>query len=173
MNRREYRGDTRCIVGHLLVSLLVLPLALSAALAQQGSLQGRITIAGTAASLIEARVHLPRTNIGAIANADGRHAYGSIAPGTMTVRVIRVGYLEQQKVVDVVAGEITTLDFALTRSALNRDPIVITATGDQRKIKLGPSVSSIEAATRVEETPISCFRTWTSVSWRFPKVSSS
>jgi TonB-linked SusC/RagA family outer membrane protein len=130
-------------------------LAASAGLAhaQQGSITGRVTAQG-GEPLPESRVVLVGTSLFATTAQDGRYAIRNVPTGSYTVRVLRVGYEEQKKPVQV-ATEPVTLDFSMSPVVVKLTEVVTTATGDQRRSELGNAIGNIDAARVVETAPIS------------------
>ena len=134
-------------------AVIAIAAAASPGVAQQATVSGRVT--GTAdAPISEARIIVTGTTLVALTNADGRYTLRNIPPGTIEVRVFRVGYLDQKKPLTLTAGGTATLDFALEASVVKLDDYVVTATGIQLRKEVGNSVSTIEATDRVRETPI-------------------
>jgi TonB-linked SusC/RagA family outer membrane protein len=133
------------------IILLAIP---TAGQAQQTTISGRVTAAGTGEPLVEGRVQLVGTSVVAVTNAEGRYTLRGAPAGPVEVRVIRVGFAELKKAVTVPASGSVTLDFVLTQAVVKLQDVVTTATGEQRKVELGNTVAVIEAAKRVEETPI-------------------
>mgnify|MGYP000007511335 CR=1 FL=1 len=97
-----------------------------------------------------AQVVIVGTTLGGLTNAEGRYTFRAVAAGAVTVRVLRVGYSEQKKPVTVVAGQAANLEFSLSEVALTLAPVVTTATGETRRVELGNSVASIDAAKIAE-----------------------
>ena len=139
----------------LLVSLLLLALP-SVALAQTGSVTGRITEDKSGRPIESAQVNVVGTTLGAITNPEGRYTLRGVRPGTNQVRVLRVGYAESKQPVVVVAGQPVTADFTLSAVAVSLTPVVTTATGEQqRRIEIGNATANISAAEVVASSPIS------------------
>src|SRR6185312_15228936 len=136
------------------LALVALP---AAARAQAGTtITGRVTASGTNEPLGEGRVMLVGTSIAATTNSDGKYTLRGVPSGTVEVRVIRVGYTELKKAVTVTAGGATTLDFAMEPAIVKLQEIVTTATGEQRRVELGNSVTTLgDVASKVETAPIS------------------
>ncbi|MEO7086291.1 MAG: SusC/RagA family TonB-linked outer membrane protein [Gemmatimonadaceae bacterium] len=122
--------------------------------AQTGTITGRVVAVGSSEPLVEARVTIVNTTSATNTNGDGRYTLRGVAPGQFVIRVLRVGYTEQKKSVTVAPGATVTLDFTLDAAVVKLQEIVTTATGEQRKVELGNTVAVIDAARRVEETPI-------------------
>lgn len=141
---------------HLRSTLTVLvALAVSAvAHAQQGTIVGRVVAQGTSEPLVESRVTIVNTTSVTSTNAEGRYTIRGVSPGQAVVRVIRVGYTEQKKSVIVAPGATVTVDFTMEQAVVKLTEVVTTATGEQRKVELGNTVAVIDAAKRVQESPI-------------------
>ena len=146
-------------------SLRIQRLAVSAALAlvlaipgllgaQAGRIGGTITDQATGAALEGARVVIVGTPIIETSNQEGKYLVRSIAPGTYQVRALRIGYKALQQSVTVGPNETAALDFALTNSPVQLDEIVTTATGEQRKLEVGNTVSTIDVGSIAEKQPI-------------------
>ena len=138
------------------VSALVLATA-SLAEAQQSSVGGVVTDEATGQPLEAARVLLTGPNRIEATNQEGRYLFRNVAPGSYAVRVLRLGYRPATDSANVAPGEEVTLDFALTGAPVQLDEIVTTATGEQRKLEVGNSVATIDAARVAEESPIAEF----------------
>ncbi len=134
------------------LALVALP---AAAQAQQATISGRVTATGTNEPLGEARVMLVGSSIAATSNSDGRYTLRGVPSGTVEVRVIRVGYTELKKAVTVASGVASTLDFSLTPAVVKLQEIVTTATGEQRRVELGNSVTTLgDVGQKVETQPV-------------------
>ncbi|AHG88826.1 TonB-dependent outer membrane protein, SusC/RagA [Gemmatirosa kalamazoonensis] len=122
--------------------------------AQQATISGQVTAAGTAQPLPDSRVYVVGTTLIATTNAEGRYSIRGVPAGQAQVRVIRVGYTEQKKPVAVSAGQSLTVDFSLSPSVVQLSEIVTTATGPQRRVELGNSVASLpNVGEHVAEVP--------------------
>lgn len=120
----------------------------------QGTISGRVTASGEA-PLANARVVLVSSTLGTLSGADGSYSLRNVPAGTAEVRVIRVGYQEQKKSVTVTNGGTAKLDFTLQQAIVSLQEVVTTATGEQRRVELGHSVTAIaDVAKKVEELPI-------------------
>ena len=124
------------------------------AMAQAGTISGRVTAASTT-PLSDGRVMLVGTSVTTLTNADGRYILRNVPPGTVEVRVLRVGYTEQKKPVTVAPGANVTLDFQMKQAVVQLQEIVTTATGEQRRVEIGNSVTTLGDVTkRVETSPV-------------------
>ncbi len=122
---------------------------------QVGSVTGRITDAGTGQPVPVSQVQVVGTNLGAMANEQGRYTIRGVPARAVSIRVLRVGYQEQSLTVTVPAGGEATADFAIRQASVNLTPVVTTATGETRRVEIGNAVSTIDASKVAEASPIS------------------
>src|SRR5690242_13278769 len=136
-------------------ALSVLLLASTGAIAEaQGTLSGTISGAGDRAPIAEARVIVVGTSLFTTSGADGKYILRRVPTGTAELRVLRVGYSEQKKSVQVVDGQTTTLDFTMTPTVVQLQEVVTTATGEQRRSELGNSVANVPVSQIAQNEPI-------------------
>uniref|UniRef100_UPI00333FB2E8 carboxypeptidase regulatory-like domain-containing protein n=1 Tax=Gemmatimonas sp. TaxID=1962908 RepID=UPI00333FB2E8 len=57
-----------------------------------GTIRGRVTDAEGGTPLATAQVVITGTRLGAVTGADGRYVLRGVTPGSVSVRVIRLGY---------------------------------------------------------------------------------
>jgi TonB-linked SusC/RagA family outer membrane protein len=123
--------------------------------AQQGAIGGRVVDATTRQPVVAAQVSVVGSNVGGVTNQEGVYTLRGIAPGRVTVRVLSIGYAELAQEVAVVAGQTATLDFELRPSAVGLSPLVVTATGEQRRIEVGNAIAFVNASEIVETRAVS------------------
>src|SRR5687768_2638796 len=92
------------------LALLAFGASVAAAQQPQNTLTGRVTDAQNGGPVASALVNVVGTNLGQHTNADGRFSIRGVPAGAQRVRVLRIGYAEQVRAVDVAAGQETTLD---------------------------------------------------------------
>ena len=112
----------------------------------QGTITGRVTDAATGQPIASAQVNVVNSTIGALTNDNGQYSIRGVIPGTHVVRALRVGYAEQRGTVIVSAGQTATLDLAMKAVAVTLNPVVTTATGEQRRVEVGNSIAQVNAA---------------------------
>ncbi|HEX6535301.1 MAG TPA: SusC/RagA family TonB-linked outer membrane protein [Gemmatimonadaceae bacterium] len=123
---------------------LLAPNAIAAQQRATGSIAGRITDQDTRQPLAGAQIVLVGTARGTITNDQGQYRLDDVPAGPATLRVLRIGYTGTTRPVTVAAGGTTTMDVALTATALQLDQIVVTASGEeQRKRETGNAVATI------------------------------
>jgi TonB-linked SusC/RagA family outer membrane protein len=143
----------RYVVRSLLLATFIAPFA--AAQGQQGTLAGRVIDSTSAQPVAGALVNVAGTALGTHTNTEGRYTIRGLTPGTVEVRVLRVGYAEQRRTVTVAAGQTTEVDFRVRPMAVMLSPVVTTATGDQRRVEVGNAIAQINAADVVERSAVS------------------
>jgi TonB-linked SusC/RagA family outer membrane protein len=134
----------------ILCGALALALSGSPASAQQATIVGTVTDSETGQSVAEVQIVVVGTNKNSFTNADGRYVIRGVVPGTVTLRAMRLGYGDMTKEVSVLAGQSVSADFSMNPTPVALTGMVITATGEQRKVELGNSVSMVSAASVVQ-----------------------
>jgi TonB-linked SusC/RagA family outer membrane protein len=119
----------------------------------QSTITGRVTAQGTGEPLPESRIAVVGTSLVGSTGVDGRYTIRNVPSGQWVVRVLRVGYQEQKKTTTAAAGQSVTVDFTLESAIVKLAEVVTTATGEQRRVELGNSVSTVNAATRAQSAP--------------------
>jgi len=114
------------------VVVLLVVLAPVAARAQETTVTGRVTAAGSNEPLGDARVMVLGSSLAAVTNPEGRYTLRNAPTGTLEIRVLRVGFNEQKKTVTVTRGAQATLDFTMSQAVVQLQEVVTTATGEQR-----------------------------------------
>ena len=122
---------------------------------QQSGIAGRVTDAASGQPVAAAQIAVVGTALGAQSAEDGRYAIRGVSPGTVQVRVLRVGFAQQRQTVAVAAGQVATLDIRMQSVATTLNPVVTTATGQQRRVEVGNAVAQVDAANVVETRSVS------------------
>ncbi len=124
-----------------------------------GTVRGRVLETGTNNPLAAAQVIVAGTRQGNLTGADGRYVLLGVSPGSVLIRVVRLGYQPVSKTVQVTAGGDVTVDFTLETAVKTLDAVVTTATGEQSRKSYGNVVATVKfdslaekaAATNVNE----------------------
>lgn len=122
--------------------------------AQAGSVTGQVTDRQSGQPVPGARIQVTQTGQVVGVRFDGRYNIARVAPGSYDLRVIAVGYAADRRQVTVVSDQAATLDFALTAVAYSLEEMVVTATGEQRRLELGHTVGVIRADSVAALSPI-------------------
>ncbi|HEX4936882.1 MAG TPA: SusC/RagA family TonB-linked outer membrane protein [Gemmatimonadaceae bacterium] len=138
----------------LFASFALLAPPMVGAQGQQGSITGRVTDAATGQPIAAAQVAVVGTNLGTQTNTDGQYTIRGVSPGTIQVRLLRLGFGEQRQSAVVTAGQTATLNFQLTALAVTLNPVVTTATGQQRRVEVGNAIAQVDAAQLVETSSV-------------------
>jgi TonB-linked SusC/RagA family outer membrane protein len=138
--------------GALTVGLLMGVAATAAA--QEGTISGRVTEAGSNRPVADVRIIVVGTSLFATTNGDGRYTIRNVPAGTANVRVLRVGFAEMRRPVTVAAGETVTTDFVLQEVAVRLQEVVTTATGEATRAELGHTVTNVPVSQIVQEAVV-------------------
>lgn len=122
--------------------------------AQQGTITGLVTDAATGEPLSAAQVFIQGTNIGALSNQLGRYLILAAPLGEHDVSAVLVGYGPITQTVTVTEGEAVQQDFSLAQSAIALEAMVVTATGEQRKVELGNALGTIDVDEILNVAPV-------------------
>jgi TonB-linked SusC/RagA family outer membrane protein len=136
----------------VLVSLLLSASATIAA-AQQGIVSGTVTNT-TGQPIADATILVLGTSISTTSGQDGKYILRRVPVGTAEMRAIRVGFQEVKRSVRVIDGQTATLDFQMAVAVVQMQPIVVTATGEQRRIEIGNAVANIDVSNLVKDAPV-------------------
>ena len=141
----------RLVLRALALSLV----AVSSAQAQRGIIRGRVTEEGNDRPIPQTQVGIVGSALGTVTDGDGRYVINNVTAGQVALRVVRIGFGGQTKTVTVTAGQTTTADFQLTAVVMKLNPIVTTATGQQRRIEVGNAIAQVNAVDIVQTQAVS------------------
>ncbi len=121
---------------------------------QTGRIIGLITDAESGQPLVGAQVSIVGTQMGMLANNDGRFLLQNVPVGEVTVRVDRIGYAIGNQTVTVTADGTATANFQLKPQAVQLQGMVVTGYGQQqRREDVTASVASVQADQFVAAPP--------------------
>jgi TonB-linked SusC/RagA family outer membrane protein len=131
------------ILAHVLVA--------SAAVAQTGTITGRVVDTQTRQPLVGVQVHAPAARVGTLTNSAGRYVLPNVPVGQVTLRAELIGYTAGQRVVPVRAQQTTTSDFDLMITTLALDELVVSVeAGTMRRAELGTDVARVNVERAVK-----------------------
>ncbi|MEO6443694.1 MAG: TonB-dependent receptor plug domain-containing protein [Gemmatimonadaceae bacterium] len=151
---RVHSSVSRRLLPGMLAVITALIIGAKGAEAQQATISGLVSAAEDKSPLSDVRVIIVGTSTFTVTNAQGRYTLRGVSPGSYEVRVLRVGYLEQKRPISLSAGATATLDFTMDRTVVTLQQVITTATGEQRRVEIGNSVSTIDAAKVIEDSPV-------------------
>lgn len=124
---------------------MVLGMARAAPVCAQatGTIIGRVTDKATDSAVVAAHVMLVGSLSGAVADSAGGYVLRGVAPGSHTVRALRIGYHAIERTIAVGAGDTTRLDFAIVRSTLQLDEVTVTASRGARFVGDVPASQAV------------------------------
>jgi TonB-linked SusC/RagA family outer membrane protein len=131
----------------LLLFTLTLGLCCAVVPGAQGQSTGSVTgtvVDESGSALPGANIVIPGTQRGTSTNANGQYTLGNLDPGTYTLRATFIGYLRQEKDVDIEAGETAQVDFTLSPDVSQLGEVVVVGYGEQQRQDLTGSVASVE-----------------------------
>jgi TonB-dependent receptor len=135
--------------------LIAAAAATSATLSAQatGTLTGRVTDTATALALSGTRVSVRGTTLETYTNTAGDYVLGSVPVGTQTIEFSYIGYGEQSKAVDILAGATARADASFGTEAVQLDKFVITGSlvGTARAINQQRGAASLKSIVASDE----------------------
>lgn len=143
---------------HVLGLLALVAFSTGQALAQTGSISGRVTDSANAQGIIGARVQaLGANGVGVAAvlsGGNGAYQLTNLQPGTYTLQVSRIGYsLRRVPNVNVTAGGVATVDVSMTIIVTELNPVVTTASRREEKILEAPASIAVVDVKSIQERP--------------------
>jgi TonB-linked SusC/RagA family outer membrane protein len=133
---------------------VVLALSPGRVYAQQTSITGRVTDSSNGQAIAEVQLVVAGTNQNGFTNAEGRYLIRGVTPGALTLRATRLGYADVSVEVSAVAGQTSVADITLTPLPLALTGMVVTATGERRRVEVGNAIARVEASSVVQTRPV-------------------
>lgn len=124
------------------------------AIAQTGSVSGRVVEVQTGAPVADAQVLVVGTSRGTLTSADGTYRISDLLPGEYEVQVHSIGYRAVSNTAVVTDGGDARVDFQVVETAIPLDEILISGqvTGTSRR-SMGASAVTIRAP-ELETAPV-------------------
>jgi TonB-dependent starch-binding outer membrane protein SusC len=130
-------------------------LAAPPALAQTGTVTGRVTDARTGAAVTTAQITITGTSLGAAVNAEGRFRIANVPDGTHEMKARSIGYQPATATFSITAGGSAEVTVLMTESATALDAVVVTGTaGDTRRRATGNAVSTVNVSDVVGNSSV-------------------
>ena len=130
----------------LLLALLLLgaiTTGTSEAQSRPGTLRGVISDSVSQRPIAGARVSVVGTTLVAIARQDGAYTLVDVPEGARMVRATALGFEISVKAVTVVGGQVSVLNFALPRGAVQLAATTVVGYGEQRQRTVTGAISSV------------------------------
>ena len=141
------RGRVRRLLGSAVAALLMAALPAASAAAQAtGTIEGTVKDAATGRPLAGVQVGLVGAPLGGVSADNGTFRITNVPAREWQVRARLIGYAPIARTATVVAGQAARIEFALTKSALELERVVVTGTGQAVEVKkLGNTVATVKA----------------------------
>jgi outer membrane receptor for ferrienterochelin and colicins len=139
-------------IGVLLLALLG-PFAASTAAGQGGTVSGQVREAGSMRPLGGVQVVVEGTGFGTLTNGAGQYTLQGVTPGTQSLAATSATHTAAHLSVQVTAGGTATVDFLLQPSAVQLDPLVVSASRRSERALEAPARVEVLTAQEIEERP--------------------
>ncbi len=125
----------------------------TAVAAQQGnsSITGTIVDLASKKALGKANVVVVGTSYGTVSDEQGQFTIDGLPAGRYTIKVSLLGYEPIVQVVDLAAGQSSTLRFQLKESYFKMDQVVVTATRSEKLLENVPIVTEVVSNADIED----------------------
>jgi len=138
----------------VVVALLALS-PLSVAMAQTGTIVGKVTDVATKQPISDVRLVLSGGAAETQSNKDGEFRLVNVKAGSVIVAAFRLGYKTKADTLTVAAGQTATANFQMTASLVTLSELVVTGTaGNQERKAQAALVASVSAADIIKDAPI-------------------
>ncbi|MEP6621498.1 MAG: TonB-dependent receptor plug domain-containing protein, partial [bacterium] len=125
--------------------VLALLFATTPALAQTGTITGKVTAVDGGQPIANAQVSVVGTTAGALTRDDGRFTI-AVRPGTYSVRAARIGYApDSVRNISVTTGSATTADITLRANVLNLSNVLVVGYGTEEARDKTGSIETVSA----------------------------
>src|SRR5665647_1718228 len=114
--------------------------------------RGTVTDSGSHAPVVGAQVIAVGTTRGAITDTAGEYTL-RVSPGTVTLRVQRIGYAPAQRVVTATLDGTATADFVLRPVSTVLSEVVVTGYGTQNRAQVTGAVTQVQGQD-VQNQPV-------------------
>jgi TonB-linked SusC/RagA family outer membrane protein len=120
-----------------------------------GGIKGRVTDSVSGQGIAGVSVTIDRSSRSVVTDRQGNFTISNVAPGEYQVTVKLFGYRSRSRLVVVGSDSTVTVNFVLAPVATVLSDVVTTATGRQRKVEIGNSITTINVDSIMSVAPIS------------------
>ena len=146
------RARFGCVAAALVAATVAVSSPASPLQAQNATVVGVVTDAGTGQPLAAAQVYIPALNIGVTSRDGGRFVLPGVPAGTHELQVDLIGFVSVVRTIEAADGQTLTLDIQLHSTALELVEIVVTGTAfEESPVTLPYSVSVSGRRTLAEQ----------------------
>ena len=144
----------------IVLSILILSVISisSTVLAAGASVEGYVKDAKTGDPLFGANIILLGTSMGGATDMDGKYVISSVIPGTYTIRVSYIGYIEQKIKITIESGARIKKNFQMEAVGVEGQTVVVTAQASGQKAAINQQLTSdqivnVVSAAKIQELP--------------------
>jgi len=124
----------------------------------KGQIRGTVSEASSGALLPSANVGIVGTATGVATNINGEFSLPNLKPGTYTIKVMYMGYMDMEQNVTVKPGKTSFADFALSSIAIQGEQVIVTAQRQGQLASVNQQIRSerlvnVVSAERMREVP--------------------
>ncbi len=121
----------------------------------QGAITGLVIEEATQRPISGVLIRIPGTAARASTDSEGRFQLLRVQTGTVVLRAQIIGYGLVEATVSVRAGQELTVNFEMTRRAIDLEEIVISVAGvEARRLEIGTDIERFDAVAEVERSAI-------------------
>jgi len=122
-----------------------------------GMISGRVVNTDTGSPLDFTDVYLDSLPLGNATDNHGNYLIRYVPPGTHTLVVSRLGFVEHRQTVSVVAGKLLSRDISLKPTQVSGEEVVVTAARKEQTAQMAPASVAILTAEDVAIRPVTTF----------------
>ena len=138
----------------ILLAVLALFATAAVATAQTGGrIVGKVTSTDGRA-LPSINISVTGMNRGAVTDSAGRYSLSNVPTGAHNIQARGIGFGSSTSTVQIVAGQTATMNFALTATATELTPMVVTGYGEQERRIVTGAFSTV-TSTQLQDIPTS------------------
>jgi len=144
----------RCLLRVIWIAVMT-AISTRIAIAQTGTLVGRVSNATTGAPISSAQVAIVDAALLAPADANGKFKLDNVPIAARTLQIRAIGYEPVVAVFALSANETTTVVITMTAKPLELDAVVATGlTGDMRRRAVGNSITALNANDVIAQSTV-------------------
>ena len=121
----------------------------------QTEIKGKVLDKNNEGNLVGANVYLVGTKFGCATDKDGKYKINNIIPGKHILRCTYIGYISEEKEIDIQKDDVLTVDFTLKESEIKIDKNLISPNLKEKEINIIPIPPATALISQAELLPLS------------------
>jgi len=146
MKMKPFQVFISIFLGFILIPLFLLG-------ANSGQISGTVSCSNTKKPLAGAHVVIKGTQTGQVTDANGNYVFKNLKPGKYIIKASYLGYLTQERPVNVISDKDETVDFPLDIYVLTSKEVEITGNHTERDIQSIPIRIDQITSNVIQENP--------------------